>query len=63
MQALQRSGVEKNTAEITFILEKQHYFYQQHKEAIAKGKKLIEWCGKEHLFDKVNFATSMATKT
>lgn len=58
-----RSG--KNTAEITLhdILEKQHYFYQLHKEAIAKGKKLIEWYGKEHLFDKVNFATSTASKT
>lgn len=31
MQALQRSGMEKNAAEITLhdILEKQHYFYQQ----------------------------------
>lgn len=58
-----RSG--KNTAEITLhdILEKQHYFYQLHKEAITKGKKMIECYGKEHLFDKVNFATSMATKT
>lgn len=58
-----RSG--KNTAEITLhdILEKQHYFYQQHKKAIANGKKMIECYGKEHLFDKVKFATSMATKT